>query len=129
MNDLENTATTTPPQIDEWLTEWGFLLTEPGAPALGEITGIHAYWCSRGDLSETDMAALFALTGDRWAALVTWCDTTGYGCQDGTTWRVCATRDEAISQGLDLASRRMLGLELPGEKIESDAQEAYCHDR
>lgn len=121
MTDLENTTDTTTPTLDAFVAEWGFLLTERGAPALGEITGVDAYWCHRGDLSETSLAALLTLTGARWAALVSWCDTTGYGCQDGTDWRISATREAAISQGLDLEARRALGLELPGEKIEAGA--------
>jgi hypothetical protein len=116
----ENETTTTAPTVSEFRQEWGFLLGEPGAPFADEIERIDAYWCTRGDLSETNLAALLALTGGSWAALVSWCDTTGYGCQDGTDWKVCATREEAISQGLDLEARRHLGLELSGEKIAAE---------
>jgi hypothetical protein len=114
----ENATTTTVPTLTEFLDEWAFLLTEPGAPARDDITGVDAYWCTRGDLSETNVAALLTLTGDRWAALVSWCDTTGYGCQNGTDWKVCATREEAISQGLDKDARGRLGVALPGETAE-----------
>jgi hypothetical protein len=132
----ENQITTTAPTVSEFRQEWGFLLEEPGAPFadeiervdafwctrgdLSEIERVDAFWCTRGDLSETNLAALLALTGGSWAALVSWCDTTGYGCQDGTDWKVCATREEAISQGLDLEARRYLGLELSGEKIAAE---------
>jgi hypothetical protein len=115
------TVTTTPPTLDEFLTEWGFLLTEPGAPDRDEITSIDAYWHwhEEDGGSESDLAALLRLTGGRWASLTSWCDYTGYGCQDGTDWRVFATRGEALTQGLDLEARRRLGLELPGEKIDA----------
>lgn len=116
MYDDENTTTTEAPTVADFLEEWGFLLKEgSGAPERGQIERIDAFWCQRGDCSETNIAALIALTGDQWAAVVSWCDTTGYGCQDGTDWKVCATRGEAISQGLDKESRGHLGLALPGE--------------
>jgi hypothetical protein len=112
----ENSTTTEIPTVSEFRQEWGFLLEEPGAPFADEIERVDAYWCTYGDLSETNVAALLALAGGSWAALVSWCDTTGYGCQDGTDWTVRATREEAISQGLDKESRGHLGLALPGEE-------------
>lgn len=36
-----------------------------------------------GDYAETSLVALFEMKDGRFAVLTGWCDTTGWGCQDG----------------------------------------------
>ncbi|MFE5332512.1 hypothetical protein ACFRCG_39660 [Embleya sp. NPDC056575] len=78
---------------------------------VAEVT--HA-WARQGDYAELNLAALMRLTDGSWAAVAAWCDTSGWDCQSGVDWAV-GTREHVISQGLDLESRRHLGLTLPGE--------------
>ena len=75
------------------------------------IARIDASYLNEGDYAETDLAALVELTDGTWAAVMAWCDTTGWGCQSGVQWKWGRTREDVISQGLDNAAREAMGLE------------------
>jgi hypothetical protein len=64
-------------------------------------------WCER------DFVCLVELTDGSWATCMAWCDTSGWGCQQGVEWKWSASRDGAIYYGLDNDGRRRLGVELP----------------
>lgn len=53
--------------------------------------------------------AVFELKDGRYATVVSWCDYTGWGCQDGGEARIAATEEEAINFGLDGGHRSILG--------------------
>lgn len=82
------------------------------------IAKVHEFYAAPQDgagWAETDVALIAELTDGTWATCVAWCDSSGWGCQQGANWRVAPTRDLAISQGLDKAARAFLKLQLPGE--------------
>jgi hypothetical protein len=83
------------------------------------VARVDASWVVEGDYSETNIAALVELTDGSWAAVMAWCDTTGWDCQSDVQWKWGPTRDLVISQGLDRPSRERLGLALPGEEVSS----------
>lgn len=49
-----------------------------------DVKHVHAAWGDQGDYSEWSGGFLLELKDGRWAYLTGWCDTTGWGCQDGT---------------------------------------------
>ncbi len=67
--------------------------------------------------AQRDVVLLAELT-DGWATLTAWCDTTGWDCQSGGSWKWAATKEDAIRNGLDKEGRIRLGLALPGESDE-----------
>lgn len=60
----------------------------------------------------TDMCCLVELTDGTWAAVMAWCDTTGWDCRSDIQWKWAPTRELAISQGLDASARDRLNLTL-----------------
>lgn len=80
------------------------------------------YWSYYGvpfadDGTELVLYALVRLADGNFAAVDAWNDYTGWGCQDGLTWWVGATRDAVVAHGLDDEGRRYLGLD--GDKGEA----------
>lgn len=109
--------------VEEFLANFGFLCDpEDGGPGRDMIARVDLYYEEQGSWAETDLCAVFELTDGQWASVVSWCDTTGYGCRDGTDWYVSAHRDQVINLGLDLGSRIRLGLALDPNG-ESDSKE------
>ncbi len=49
----------------------------------GDIEAVTAAWGDQGALAEWTGGFVFRLKDGRWAYLSGWCDTTGWGCQDG----------------------------------------------
>jgi hypothetical protein len=123
-------TTTETPTLEEFLAEWGETLCRNyyegasfaplGAPAPDitpeSIADIDLYYLYEGgSWAEQDMAAVVRLHDGNWAAVTGWCDTSGWGCQQGVEWRVTSTREDAIRYGLDKAARVALGVPLEGE--------------
>lgn len=77
------------------------------------IAHVEAYDVLDGDCAETDIVALAELTDGSWAAVMAYCDTTGWDCQADAQWKWAPTRELAISQGLDREARRRLNVALP----------------
>jgi hypothetical protein len=48
-----------------------------------DIKHVKAAWGKNGDYSEWEGGFLLELKDGRWMYLTGWCDTTGWGCQDG----------------------------------------------
>lgn len=76
------------------------------------IARVDASFVDEREYAETSLAALVELTDGSWAAVMAWCDTTGWDCQSGVEWKWAPTRELAISHGLDNAARAEMGLEL-----------------
>lgn len=113
------------PTNDVWDTyDWRYVLagsefyegafTAPDGRPVPDITPdridhveVWAARCSEG-MGDRDFAALVRLTDGTWAACLAWCDTSGWGCQQGVYWRVCADRADIQRYGLDDKGRRML---------------------
>lgn len=51
--------------------------------AMQDIQNAVAAWGRNGDYAEWDGGFLLALKDGRFAYIEGWCDTTGWGCQDG----------------------------------------------
>jgi hypothetical protein len=100
--------------VESFLERFEFLLDETGAPRKEQIVAVEYWFAEYGSYAETDIAAVFALTDGRWASLTSWCDTTGYGCQDGTDWVITDTLQAAVNS-LDRGARVRLGLENDNE--------------
>lgn len=124
MNDMqphERLATLTAHfQTEERLDEWDwaalFEYADGPAPDPAAIVSVSDLWCTSPEGGGSRDIALIAVLNDgQWATCVAWSDYTGFGCQQGVDWRVNATRELAISQGLDKESRTHLGLSLPRE--------------
>jgi hypothetical protein len=128
------TTTTETPSLKDFLAEWSTtLLSMPGsyyeganfAPLGGpapditpeSIAAVDLYYLSDDHASwaEQDVAAVVRLRDGNWAAVTGWCDSSGWGCQQGVEWRVTATREDAIKYGLDKSARIALGVGLPEE--------------
>lgn len=104
-------------EFDEWLWSSLYDHAEGDAPPDPEhIVEIADLWATSPEgFASVSLALVARLNDGRWATRVAWADTTGFGCQAGVDWRINATREAAISQGLDKESRAHLGLSLPGE--------------
>ena len=77
---------------------------------IGDIVGIERWSViARRDYADTDICGLVWLTGQRYAAVVAWSDSTGWGCQDSVRWTI-GTRDNVITYGLGDDERQRLGL-------------------
>lgn len=50
----------------------------------GDVVRVHAATGEDGDLAEWRGAFLLELRSGKWVVVSGWCDTTGWGCQDGT---------------------------------------------
>ncbi len=87
----------------------------PDPDSLAEIT----HWsCSRGGYAEVQFTFLARLADGRWAVCEAGCGhATGWEIGGKVRWYVGGTRDEAIAQGFDRATRRAFGLELPDEAL------------
>lgn len=112
-----STRFTTDVPLDEW--DWSALFEygEGEVPEATAIAGIAGLWATSPEGGGSrDIALIASLHNGRWVTCVAWSDYTGFGCQQGVDWRVNATRELAISQGLDKESRTHLGLSLPGEE-------------
>jgi hypothetical protein len=48
--------------------------------------------------SSVDMACVVTLTDGSCAICEAWCDTTGWGCRDGVTWKVGPTLETVVSE-------------------------------
>ncbi len=48
------------------------------------IVKVEAAWGEHGDYAEWEGGFLLKMKDDSWIYLSGWCDTTGWGCQDGT---------------------------------------------
>ena len=97
-----------------WRSLYEYAAGEVPEPAqIAEVTDLWAI--SPEGYGSTDIALVARLTDGQWATCVAWSDTTGFGCQEDVAWRINATREAAISRGLDKESRVHLGLSLPGE--------------
>ncbi|MFH8792262.1 hypothetical protein [Streptomyces sp. NPDC017941] len=102
--------------LDEWTWHSLYEYADTDVPAPEQIVEITHLWAvSPEGYGSTDIALVARLYDGRWATCVAWSDTSGFGCQQGVDWRVNATQELAISQGLDKESRKHLGLSLPGE--------------
>jgi hypothetical protein len=109
-------------EVDEYLWSSLYDYADQGSqiPEPGHIVEITNLWATSPEgWGSTDINILGRLADDRWFTVVAWSDTTGFGCQYGADWRINATREEAISQGLDKEARAHLGLSLPGEESAS----------
>jgi hypothetical protein len=49
-----------------------------------DVAKVHAAWGEQGDYAEWEGGFLVELKDSRFAYISGWCDTTGWGCQDGT---------------------------------------------
>lgn len=67
-------------------------------------------WTSGETGTELNLYAVLRLKDGRWASLEAWNDYTGWGCQDGATVRIGATREAVTRFGLTDAGRRALGM-------------------
>lgn len=136
------TSTTEAPSREDFVRDWVVLFAGTSysahtgasyAPLGGTAPDITAdrvaqvslFWHEDGDYAETNVAAVVQLTDGSWAAVLAWCDTTGWGCQDGVEWRVTDSREGAIQYGLDKEARAALGAPLPGEAPIADADGDY----
>lgn len=54
-----------------------------------------------GDYAETNVVGLFRLHDGRYALLTGWCDTTGWGCQDGGSINYASSLEEALTYASD----------------------------
>lgn len=112
----------------ETYTRPTYQAAEPGAPKaepicthdVEEITnwfvsyhGGGRYVAGIGDTgSELTLSAILRLRDGRWASVQAWNDYTGWGCQDGSTVAVGATKEQVIRLGLDEEGRKQLGMVL-----------------
>lgn len=68
-----------------------------------------------------DLAALVRLHDGRYAAIMAWADTTGWGCRDGLTVRIAPDRGGAIA-ALGDGERRKLGFELDAAQVRKEIE-------
>jgi hypothetical protein len=81
-----------------------------------DIAEIEAVWTQcEVDYADSSIVALMRTKDGRYVTLEAWSDSSGWGCQDATYWKIAPTRDEAIRLGLDNEGRARLGLSLPPE--------------
>lgn len=102
--------------LSEWTWQYLYEYADGDAPEPDQIAAVTHLWATSPEgYGSTDIAFLARLTDGRWATCVAWSDTSGFGCQQQVDWRISATCDRAIAQGLDKEARANLGLPLPGE--------------
>ena len=106
------------PSDDGWGSDYSGTYSVVDGSKVDDVTAARiartdASWSEDGDCAETSLAALVELTDGSWAAVMAWCDTTGWGCRSDVQWKWAPTRELAISQGLDRESRARLNLSLP----------------
>lgn len=91
-------------------------IAEPCRPE--QIAEIEAVWTACNvDYADSEIVALFRLTDGRYATVTAWSDSSGWGCQDATYWKIAANRDEAIMYGLDNEGRERLNSVLPAASV------------
>jgi hypothetical protein len=75
-----------------------------------DIAEVFASWESTdGDYAEWSGCAALRLKDGRFALVSGWCDTTGWGCQDGTNAYVAATLEDLVRLGMTNEEREHLG--------------------
>lgn len=103
-------------EFDEWLWSSLYEYGEGDIPEPDQIVEITDLWAESPEgFGSVNLALVAQVSHGGWATCVAWADTTGFGCRGQVDWRINATREAAISQGLDRESRRHLGLPLDGE--------------
>jgi hypothetical protein len=73
------------------------------------IQHIAVIWEDRGDFAEWSGALIGVFNGGRWFSASGWCDTTGWGCQDGTSHYIGDGPKDVWRNGLTNTERDMLG--------------------
>lgn len=79
-----------------------------------DIEEVTHFWAvAYEEYADQTMQAVMRLKDGRWASVDTWSDSSGYGCQDGTTWHIGATFDDVARWGLTDEARKHLSIEQP----------------
>lgn len=78
-----------------------------------DVLEVTDWWVERGDYAEIDMCAIMRLTKGRWATLEAYCDTTGWGCQDGGEISIGDDYQSIIYFGMGDQMRRRLNIPIP----------------
>ena len=73
-----------------------------------DVREVYARHEEPGDLAEWSGVMLASLKDGRIVAASGWCDTTGWGCQDGSVCSAHESLTEAIAMGLTDVDRRNL---------------------
>ena len=84
---------------------------KPDPSTIEEITDLWAISPEGGD--SVELVAVMRLIDGRYATCVAYADYTGFGCEHCVDWRINATKEDALSYGLDREARVHLGIE-PG---------------
>ena len=74
-----------------------------------DIAEVLASWEESGDYAEWSGCAALRLIDGRFALVSGWCDTTGWGCQDGTDAQVAATLHDLVRLAMSNEERERLG--------------------
>lgn len=114
---------------DEWYDDWtwGYILGEQGdngavnhghgyegandfdPTTIAEVENWHVDEGSYGP--EHSAAGVFRMEDGTYAVFTAWCDTTGWGCQDGARITFHPNRDEAYRLGLGDEERRWFAID------------------
>lgn len=63
---------------------------------LGDVAECISAGNRSGDYAETSVVAVLRMKDGRFALLTGWCDTTGWGCQDGGSVQYADTQDAVM---------------------------------
>jgi hypothetical protein len=84
-----------------------------GEDAVFEVSDISKWHCAyyrEGDIRECDIAGIVTLTSGVIVWFEGWCDTTGWGCQDGFEWGNAETLDAALLHISEQVREKMTGV-------------------
>lgn len=67
----------------------------------GDPKHVHLAWGYNGDFAEWSGGFIVETQSGAFVVIYGWCDTTGWGCQDGAESHVCLTLDQAKEWAVD----------------------------